>query len=87
MGGDCHRIDRPDQMERPWNGARLPSLAVFGAQLGPLVSWNPGETFAITTSFYPDAFAAMTGLDLSRFAGRMVSAEEILPLPMLEVCR
>jgi AraC-like DNA-binding protein len=87
LAGDCHLIDEPEQMERPWTGARLPSLAVFGAQLGPLISWNPGETFAITMSLYPDAFAAMTGLDLSQFAGRMVPAEQILPQPILEACR
>jgi AraC-like DNA-binding protein len=87
FAGDCHLIDRPHQMERPWTGARLPSLAFLGPQLGPIVSWNPGETYAIAISFYPDAFSAMTGLDLSPFAGRMVSAEEILPQPILEPCR
>jgi AraC-like DNA-binding protein len=87
LAGDCHLIERPEQMQRPWTGAKLPNLAVFGPQLGPLVSWNPGETYAITISFYPDAFAAMTGLDLSQFAGRMVSAEEVLPPPILQPCR
>jgi AraC-like DNA-binding protein len=86
FAGDCHLIDRPELMERPWTGARLPNLAVFGAQLGPLISWNPGETYAITIAFYPDAFSAMTGLDLSQFAGRMVSAEEVLPQPILQLC-
>ena len=35
FAGDCHLIDRPDKMERPRTGARLPDLAVFGPQLGP----------------------------------------------------
>jgi hypothetical protein len=87
LAGDCHLIDGPEQMQRPWTGAKLPSLAVFGPQLGPLISWNPGETYAITMSLYPDAFAAMTGLDLSQFAGRMAPAAEVLPLPFLEACR
>jgi AraC-like DNA-binding protein len=85
--GDCHLIDQPDQMERPWTGARVPSLAFFGPQLGPLISWNLGETYAISITFYPDAFSAITGLDLSRFTGRMVPAEGVLPLPILEPCR
>jgi AraC-like DNA-binding protein len=85
--GDCHLIDGPEQMERPWAGTRMPGLAVFGPQLGPLTSWNPAETFMVTIAFYPDAFAAMTGLDLSQFAGRMMAAEEILPPPMFEACR
>jgi AraC-like DNA-binding protein len=87
LAGDWHLIDQPDRMERPWTGARLPDLAFTGAQLGPLVSWNPSETYAITIAFYPDAFSAMTGLDLSQFAGRTVPAEEVLPQPFLESCR
>ena len=87
FAGDWHLIDRPEQMERPWTGARLPGLAFFGPQLGPLVSWNPGETYAITIAFYPDAFSAMTGIDLSQIKERMTSAEGVLPQPMLELCR
>ena len=87
FAGDCHLIDQPDQMRRPWTGARLPDLAFFGPQLGPLISWNPGEAYGITITFYPDAFSAMTGLDLSPFARRMGPAEEILPPLILQPCR
>ena len=87
FAGDCHLIDGPDRMQRPWTGAKLPRLAFFGPQLGPLASWNPGETYAMTIAFYPDALSAMTGLDLSPFAGRMVPADEVLPQPLLEPCR
>jgi AraC-like DNA-binding protein len=87
LAGEWHLIDRPNQMERPWTGTRLPGLAFFGPQLGPLVSWNPGETYAITIAFYPDALSTMTGLDLSQFKERMASAEEVLPQPILELCR
>jgi hypothetical protein len=87
LEGGWHLIDQPDQMERPWTGAKLPNLAFFGAQLGPLISWNPGETYAISLAFYPDALSAMTGLDLSPFTGRMAPAEEVLPQPILEPCR
>jgi len=62
-------------------------LAFAGAQLRPPVSWNPGETYAITIAFYPDAFSAMTGLDLSPFTGLIVPAEEVLPKLILEPCR
>jgi AraC-like DNA-binding protein len=87
FAGDCHLIDGPDRMERPWTGARLPELAFFGPQLGPIASWNPGETYAMTITFYPDALSAMTGLDLSPFAGRMVPGEQVLPQPLLQPCR
>ena len=85
--GDWHLIDQPDQMERPWTGTRLPELAFFGPQLAPLISWNRGETYAITIAFYPDAFSAMAGLDLSLFKGRMTPTEAVLPQPMLDLCR
>jgi AraC-like DNA-binding protein len=87
VAGDWHLIDRPEQMDHPRCGAKLPSLSFAGAQLRPPISWNPGETCAITIAFYPDALSAMTGLDLSPFTGRIVSAEEVLPHPILEPCR
>lgn len=87
LTGDWHRIDQADQMECPWTGAVMPTLAFSGTQLGPVVTWNPGETYAITIAFYPDAFSAMTGLDLSPFTGRTVPAEQVLPSPMLALCR
>lgn len=87
FAGDCHWIDQTDQIEHPRTGAKLPGLAFCGAQLGPVVSWNPGETRSVATAFYPDAFSAMTGLDLSPFTGRMVPAEDVLPQPILQPCR
>ena len=87
FAGEFHLIDQPDAMERPWTGAKLPSMAFSGAQIRPLITWNPGETHAIVITFYPDAFSAMTGLDLSRFTGRTVPAEEVLPQSILQPCR
>jgi methylphosphotriester-DNA--protein-cysteine methyltransferase len=62
-------------------------MAFSGPQLGPLITWNPGETHAIVITFYPDAFAAMTGLDISSFTGRVVPAGEVLPSSILGPCR
>jgi AraC-like DNA-binding protein len=87
LAGDWHLIEQPDQMERPWTGTGFPDLAYFGPQLGPLVSWNPGETFAVTVAFYPDAISAMAGIDLSRTRRRMAPAEGVLPQPVLALCR
>jgi AraC-like DNA-binding protein len=87
FAGDWHVIDQPDQMERPWTGPWCPNFAFTGAQLGPKISWNAGDVYAVFVAFYPDALSAMTGLDLSSFTGRTVLAEEALPQPMLEACR
>ena len=34
LAGDCHLIDQPDQMQRPWTGARLPALPSSGRSSG-----------------------------------------------------
>lgn len=85
--GEIHLVGGTEQMAAPWTGARMPPLALGGAQLGPLVSWNPGETYVLTVAFYPDAFAQMTGLDLADFTGRTVAAEAHLPDAVLAPCR
>ena len=40
----------------------------------------------VVVVFYPDAFSAMTGLDLSQFSGRPI-VEEVLPRSIFEPCR
>ena len=59
--GDWHQIDQPDQMERPWTGARGPRFGFVGPRLRPSVAWNPGEVYSISIAFYPYALSAMTG--------------------------
>lgn len=87
FAGDFYRIDQPDQMERPWTGAKQPDFAFCGVYPRPAVSWNPGETYTIGIGFYPDALSAITGRDLSQFVGRMVPVDEVLSPPILELCR
>lgn len=87
LAGEFHVIDQPERMECPGTGPKMPSIAFSGPQLRPLVTWNPGETHAIVITFYPDAFSAMTGLDISPFTGRTVSADEALPQSILGPCR
>ena len=84
--GDLHGIDHPDQMERPWTGAKVPNPSFSSPLPKPSVSWNPGEVYMIVVVFYPDAFSAMTGLDLSQFSGRPI-VEEVLPPSIFEPCR
>lgn len=85
--GEMHLIRRWEELEQPWQSERLPDMIFSGAQLGPLVSWNSGDTHALTVAFYPDAFALMTGIELSAFTGRMVPAEGVLPPAILRPCR
>lgn len=82
LAGDCHLIASADEMKQPWTGQRMPAFAFSGAQLGPLVSWNPGETHVVTAAFYPDAFAALSGVDLSEHINRTLPADDVLPAAM-----
>lgn len=85
--GDAHLIDRPGQIERPWTGALQADFYFAGARLKPRITWNPGAVYFMHIAFFPDALAAMTGLDLSVFTGRVVPAGEALPQPLLGICR
>lgn len=87
VDGGLHLIGHPDHMQRPQTAPTMPRFAFSGAQLGPLVSWNPGEIYAITLAFYPDAFAALTGLDLSLYAGRALPADDVLPPALRAQCQ
>jgi AraC-like DNA-binding protein len=84
--GDLYGIDHPDQMERPWTGAKVPNPSIASPLPKPSVTWNSGEIFMIVAVFYPDAFSAMTGLDLSQFIVRPIT-EEVLPPSIVEPCR
>lgn len=84
--GELYAIDHPDQMERPWTGMKVPNPSFASPLAKPSVTWNPGEFFMIGVVFYPDAFSAMTGLDLAQFTGRPIR-EEVLPPSILEPCR
>lgn len=86
LEGQCHWIEHPEQMERPWDAPQLQTVAFSGAQLGSLVSWNPGPTLAVTMAFYPDAFTAISGSDLAPFKDLMLNAEAVLPAPLLDCC-
>lgn len=84
--GELYAIYHPDQMERPWTGVKVPNPSFASPLAKPSVTWNPGEFFMIGVVFYPNAFSAMTGLDLAQFTGRPI-VEEALSLSIRELCR
>jgi AraC-like DNA-binding protein len=73
-------------MERPWTGTKVPNPSFATPLPKPSVTWNSGEVFMIVAVFYPDAFSAMTGLDLSQFTVRPIT-EQVLPSSIVEPCR
>jgi AraC-like DNA-binding protein len=66
---------------------RLPTRIVFnGPQLGPTVSWNPGEVHALMVLLMPDALQRMTGVAPTTWVNRLVDARAVLPPSWIEMC-
>lgn len=65
----------------------LPTRVVFnGPQLGPTVSWNPGEVHALMVLLMPDALQRMTGLDVASWVNRLADARAVLPAAWVALC-
>lgn len=79
VDGTSHVISNSLLVTAPADGPVLPSCAVSGPQRNPTVSWNPGPVFAVTFVFYPDAFAALSGCNVSGLVDDFESGETVLP--------
>ncbi len=65
----------------------MPTYAVSGPQRGPTLGWNPGAVYAVTIIFYPDAFVALSGIDVCDIVDRVVDAEPVLPIALMDIVR
>lgn len=66
----------------------MPGRLVFsGPQTRPLVSRNPGPVHAMMVGFMPDAMSLLTGIDVSDFVNRTVSASDLLSDDWLDMCQ
>lgn len=83
LDGQGHTISGPEQVVAPVTGAPIPRFSFFGPQHGSRHSWNPGQVRFLTLIIYPEAFAALTAIDLPAQINRMAPAEEVLPETML----
>jgi AraC-like DNA-binding protein len=57
----------------------VPRWAVSGCFNVPVSALNPGDVHVFTAVFFPEAFHALFGLDLSALHNRVVDAAEVLP--------
>lgn len=83
LEGQGHLITRPEHALAPITGPLFPRFAFFGPQSGPWHAWSPGQVHLLTLVVWPEAFTAMTGVDMTAQVGRMAPAEEVLPEAML----
>ena len=75
---------QPDNLK---DAFAFPKIAFSGPYQTPQVSRSEGSFYAITLAFYPDAFAALTGIDLARFTNKTIAAEDVLPDEFFEIAQ
>lgn len=56
----------------------LPRLSFSGPQTGPILSYNPGPVFALSIGIYPEAWKALTGVNVSEYIDKTVPLESII---------
>lgn len=83
--GQCHHLQDREQMTDPASAPVFPSLAFSGPHQQPQTSWNAGDINAMILAFYPDAFAALTGIDVADYANRSVPVEEVCSGALLQL--
>ncbi|MCB1331838.1 MAG: AraC family transcriptional regulator, partial [Maritimibacter sp.] len=60
----------------------LPALSISGPSAAPVTSWSPGAVLALTQSFKPEAWAALTGAQPAALAGRTERLDSLPPGPL-----
>ncbi len=83
--GQCHHLEHQGQMSEPASAPVFPNLVFSGPYQQPQTSWNAGDINAMILAFYPDAFAALTGIDVADYTNRSVPVEEVLSGDFLQM--
>ena len=84
--GQSHMLDWPSGAVDPASKAPLPSVVFHGPQRQPTTGWNPGTIDAMTLAFYPDAIAALAGMDVSTVRDQIVPVDTVFSGPLLALC-
>jgi AraC-like DNA-binding protein len=85
--GACHLLGAVDLKSAPNIGAPLPQLFFSGPHSGPMASWNPGPIEAMTVSFYPEAWAALTGRSAGEFVNKTIPIDYFVEGELLALCQ
>jgi AraC-like DNA-binding protein len=84
--GQAHMLDWPSGTDDPASQPPLPPVAFNGPQRQPIVSWNPGPVHAMTLVLYPDAMAALSGMDVSLTRDQILPVDAVFSGPLLALC-
>jgi len=85
--GQCHLLEYRDQMKDPASAPVFPKLVFSSPYQQPQTSWNEGDIYSMILAFYPDAFSALSGVDVGKYANRSVPAEEVLSGELLQLVK
>lgn len=84
LEGEARILDWATGLSNPRSGRLAPQWSFAGPHDGPGAGWTPGGAHGVTIGFWPDAFAALTGIDMSAYRNRFVALEEVADEPLLE---
>ncbi len=85
--GQSHIVDWPAGADHPPSQPVMPSVAFSGPQRQPIASWNPGPVHGMTLVVYPDAMAALAGMDMSRARDQIVPIDTVFSGALLALCK
>jgi AraC-like DNA-binding protein len=84
--GQAHIVDWPSGADDPNSQPVMQPVVFSGPQQRPIASWNPGPVHAMTLVFFPDAMAALAGMDVSQTRDQIVPVGEVISGPLLVLC-
>lgn len=87
LEGDCRKIDHVDHFRAPQAAPLMPRFGFLGPQRGSWHLWNPGPSHCLTLVIYPEAFTALTGVELTVRADLVAPATDVLSEAMHVRCR
>lgn len=84
--GNARQITTREELAQPQRARLFPAPAFAGPQSAPQTSWNDGDIHAILIVLFPEAVAALTGLDMSRCLDRVFALSDPEVAPLAAIC-
>ncbi len=86
LEGQATIVDWPSGSDDPTSQPAMAPIVFSGPQRQPTTSWNPGPIHAMIVVFYPDAMAALTGMDVSQTRDQIVPVDTVFDGSLLTLC-
>ncbi len=86
FSGFADRAGSAGQVDSVAPRQRLPALSVSGPQTQPLTVVYGPQAHGVMLVLYPDAWQALTGMEVTRLVDQVVDARDVLPAEVLSAC-